>query len=392
MIAIQPFGDFKIKSGGEVMSLKHFKSKKVLSLIKFLIFNRNGSYSNDDLYEQFCFDSENPSSALKNLIYRAKLLLSETNLPDAQYIILKDGSYYWNGDVEIKLVNEEFEKNVFSGNNKELSVPARLSFYETAMEEYKDYFLPDIQYEKWVVPQTKYYHRLYISCVFNACMLYRQEGEEKKLETACKRAIKIDKLQENLYTMLIESLMKQNRYQEAYDVYGFAEKLFYDELGASLTAETKHLFKDIMHNLTNEERNIELIEEDLQSEEETSGAFVCSYEVFKSIYRVYARAIKRTGDSICVILATLAGKDGSIPEKPVILENMKIMEGIIKRVFRMGDVVARYSGTQFVIMLPTLSEANSENVLKRVNEEFRRKAKDESYDFSLRAVFLPRKK
>lgn len=372
------------------MSLRHFKSKKVLSLIKFLIFNRDNPYSNDELYEHFCFDSDNPSSALKNLIYRAKLLLAETNLPDGQYIVLKDGIYYWNKDIEIKLVNEEFEKAVLSGNNKALSNEERISFYETAVDEYKDYFLLDIQYEKWVVPLTRYYHNLYIFCVNNLCSLYLAANEYKKIEAICRRAIKIDCHQEDIYVKLIESLMEQNRYQEAYDVYNVAEKVFFEELGASLTSDTKQLYKKIMSRLTNEERNIEVIEKDLLNEEETSGAFICNYEVFKSIYRVYHRAMQRTNDTVCILLQTLVKNDGTIPEKDEIVDNMRIMESILKRVLRMGDVVSRYSGTQFVVMLPNLRRVDSDGVIKRIRDEFKRKSKSQDCNFSTRADFIPK--
>ena len=302
MIAIQPFGDFKIKSGGEVMSLRHFKSKKVLSLIKYLIFNQNNPYSSDELYDQFCFDSDNPSSALKNLIYRAKLLISETNLPEDQYIILKDGVYYWNKDIEIKLINEEFENAVLKGNDRKLSLEERVSAYELAADLYKDYFLLDIQYEKWVVPLTRYYHNLYISCVNNLCSIYDEINEQKKLEAVCRRAIKIDSHQEDIYVRLMQSLMKQNRYQEAYDTYCTAENVFFDELGASLSSETKQLYKKIMSCLTNEERNIEVIKNDLLNEEETEGAFVCNYEIFKSIYRVYHRTMQIVSFDLCIVL------------------------------------------------------------------------------------------
>ena len=56
----------------------------------------------------------------------------------------------------------------------------------------------------------------------------------------------------------------------------------------------------------------------------------------------------------------------------------------------MGDVVSRYSGTQFVIMLPNLLELDVNKVIKRIKDEFRRKTKSQDLNFSTRADFIPK--
>lgn len=388
MIIVQPFGNFTMKFNEDIINFKHIKSKKVLTLIKFLIFNRNQTYTNEDMYEQLCSESENPSSALKNLVYRAKNLLLDTSLPCKQYIVLKDGVYRWNNEIEVVLLSDEFEKNILNANRNGCEDREKIECYEKAVDIYKDYFLPDIQYEKWVIPIARYYHSMYISCVNNLCKLYINSQQYKKVITVCRKVLKIDHLQEDAYYNILISYMQLNKNQEAYDLYNTTEKLFYDELGVPLSSETRELYKQIMEQLTNEERNIEAIQKDLLKDESEGGAYICNYEIFKNIYKVYTRAIKRTNEDICIMLATLINADGTIPEKDVIIKKMKVMESVLSRQLRMGDVVSRYSGTQFVVMIPNLSPVNGEKIIIRISDAYKKKSKDTTVEFRFKTAFI----
>ena len=49
---------------------------------------------------------------------------------------------------------------------------------------------------------------------------------------------------------------------------------------------------------------------------------------------------------------------------------MKNLKNTLKKVLRIGDVAARYSDSQFIVLLPTCTYESSVAVAKRVSENF----------------------
>jgi len=54
----------------------------------------------------------------------------------------------------------------------------------------------------------------------------------------------------------------------------------------------------------------------------------------------------------------------------LIEQGMKNLKNTLKKVLRIGDVAARYSDSQFIVLLPTCTYESSLAVSKRVAENF----------------------
>ena len=118
-----------------------------------------------------------------------------------------------------------------------------------------------------------------------------------------------------------------------------------------------------------EEQGISLSLEHIQrslDEESAKGAFYCEYPVFRDLFQLERRAIERTGDSI-------------------------YLEESIRSSLRCSDVFTRYSISQYLILLPTITSEMGEMVLKRIISNFRKiyNRKDLMVDFRLQPL-LPR--
>ena len=57
-------------------------------------------------------------------------------------------------------------------------------------------------------------------------------------------------------------------------------------------------------------------------------------------------------------------------KKFLIEQGMKNLKNTLKKVLRIGDVAARYSDSQFIVLLPTCTYESSVAVAKRVTEHF----------------------
>lgn len=97
-------------------------------------------------------------------------------------------------------------------------------------------------------------------------------------------------------------------------------------------------------------------------------------EIFKCIYRLESRTAERAGQSVFLCLLTMRSTV-EISRNDVIIIAMDKLEKVIVSSLRKGDVVSRFSPTQFILLLP-LSYENGEKVIARILDRFRSEYKN----------------
>ncbi|MFR4559702.1 MAG: hypothetical protein ACLT4U_19125, partial [Blautia obeum] len=71
--------------------------------------------------------------------------------------------------------------------------------------------------------------------------------------------------------------------------------MFYDHLGIRDVERFHEIYNDILSLSTNQMSDISSLVDSVTEKEEPREVFVCEYPVFREIYRVEARRIRRTG-------------------------------------------------------------------------------------------------
>ena len=79
----------------------------------------------------------------------------------------------------------------------------------------------------------------------------------------------------------------------------------------------------------------------------------------------------RLGHCVHIALLTFVAKDNSAPELEILSRAMADLQNVILVSLRKGDVVSKYSGAQFVLMLPSANYENSVMVVERICNTFR---------------------
>ena len=130
------------------------------------------------------------------------------------------------------------------------------------------------------------------------------------------------------------------------------------------------LYKQLVNSMNNVEIDLSVIKNDLKEASATEGAYYCDYDVFKSIYRVQARSVMRTGISVFIVLFTISDLEGGFPKPKVAKLAAERLKATIMDSLRKGDTVASYSSTQFIVMLPVISYENAEMVADRILQKF----------------------
>ena len=174
-------------------------------------------------------------------------------------------------------------------------------------------------------------------------------------------------------------LLKPLRTTEAgYRLYGpkqldrLQDILFYRELGVKVSDRLRSIYRDIIKTEKSVETDLDIIKNDLREATSVEGAFFCEYEIFKDVYRLQARSIARNGQTVYIGLLTVTDFNSGIPDSKLLNNAMDHLEGAIRLSLRKGDVAARFSAAQYVVLLPTVTFESGSKVLERIVNRFSR--------------------
>jgi DNA-binding SARP family transcriptional activator len=372
-IKVNMLGGFTVCDENDrvVVSDQNSRSKKVLTLLEYLIFFRSREISQEEIIDLLWPDEEidEPTNTLKTLLHRARASLDGINGGSGKNLIVcRRGVYSWNSLYRTVVDVEEFEKLcklAETGTDSE-----RLDYMLKALDLYKGDFLPKASGEMWVVSINTYYHSLYLKVAHEAVRLLREAGRHEEIINICQHAVTIDPFDEEMHLAMIRALIANNMQQAAMNHYNNVTELYMDKFGITPSSEMTALYKEIVKASNVPEMNLYVIRDELRESEKVDGAFYCEYEFFKDIYRLQARAAERTGSVVQIALISVkeSGKKITQKQMTVIMQRLK---DIISQYLRNSDIYCRYSVSQYLLMLQCASIEDSDRVLERIRDNFR---------------------
>lgn len=392
IITIRTLGEFSITCGDKRISDADGRTKKVWLLLEYLVTNRKKDISMEQLAEAVWNDeeeSDNPSNALKNLVYRVRTVLKDLcSESPGEYIVFSRNTYLWNRDLPCRVDAEDFEELCLKGEDSRLPEEERIRAYMQAIELYKGEFLPKSSYADWVISKNAYYASLYSKAVEQVVgMLFREERYEE-IVGVCDLAVVLYPYNESIHYSLLRALIDSGQRRKAITHYEYISDFFYKKLGVTLSDPIRALYKEMTSGMEMIEADMDSIESDLRESVKPKQAYYCDYEVFKQIYRLQARSIARTGQSVHVALLTVRNMKGEVPDVRLLQTLMNTLRDVVMECLRKGDVVSAYSTNQLVVMLPMTTYENGEMVLRRILAAFVRKhrTRDCFVDTKLREI------
>lgn len=377
-VEISMLGEFSVKYGEAKVSDKNERSGKKWSLLKYLIAHRDREISQNELIELFWAEgkSNNPAGALKTLLHRLRAALSALQLPESLELIVNyTGSYAINRDLissgELIIDAAEFERLIKQAALPDLSEEKQLGYYLEAIGIYKGDFLRGSDAESWVTPLAVYYRSVYSRAVHRAVDILYGKGEFGEAADICRKALDADNLDQKIHEMLIKSLVGAGERQAAKKHYDYVVDLFYNREGISPSPEVISLLDDIVKEDKEYETDLNLVKSRLGEDAPPIGAFFCEYEFFKQIYRLEIRDSRRTRQCIHICLITITDRDGGVPDGKTLTKSSERLQQCISSSLRASDIFARYSASQFIIMLLSSSHKVCDGVMRRVTQRYR---------------------
>ncbi len=367
------FGEFTISNGKEIITDQANRSKKVWTLLEYLIVNRERSVTQKELVDLLWSDNDtkDPINTLKVLMHRVRTLLDELGKDSGKKMIYyKSGAYGWNEELKYVIDTEQFEWALKEAESAEGD--KKLNLLLRAIRLYRGDFLQKNATETWIIQLSNYYKTKLLQASSEAAAMLFEESRFTELINLCYHVIKFNPYEEEFYLYLLKALIKTQQVDKAQEEYHHISELFFREFGITPSGELTALYKEVVETSHMPEMNLEIIKEKL-AEEPSAGCYYCEFEFFKTIYRLEARSAARTGQSVYIGLMTLMNAAGDdLPNQKTMNRVMDALHDTIRRTLRRGDIFTRYSLNQYLIMLPTTTFETSNMVMERLKKSYRR--------------------
>jgi DNA-binding SARP family transcriptional activator len=367
---VSMLGGFELRIDDAEVNESLNRSNKMWALLSYLILRRDRSVPQPELIDLLWPDdkSSNPINALKTLLYRTRMCLAPVLGKDVKLVLSRRGSYLWNPDIKCTVDVENLETLCRDVEETDTDAEQKLDMYRQITYLYKGDFLPKLSELIWVVTNSAHYHALYLHAIQKFSDLLVEKELWSELNDLCTKALEIDPFDERLHSLLIVSLLRQGNSAAALGHYETATDFLYKNLGVRPSENLRGLYAEIMtHNrIYDADIDMDTLLENLRDAANEPGAFICDPGFFKLAYRLEARRAARNGSSVHIALLTITMPNNSAPSLRLLNASMAHLLEAIKAGLRKGDVASRYSGAQYVLMLPTANFEDGQLVVNRI--------------------------
>ena len=375
-LQVQMLGQFTLRYGDRTISDSDDRSRRVWSLLAYMLYNHGRSFAQEELIRLYWSNSEksaDPGNALKSIFHRIRTALDKLQPGLGRLLIRrKAGRYFWNNVMPLSLDIEDFEAH-FHAAEAAGDDDVRLAEYQSALALYAGDPLPRMTDEIWTIPIVAYYHSLYTRAAAGAIELLEKQERTAEAVALCRRAIHIEPYQEDLYEHLMRGLLRTGDMKGAMSVYEEMSELLFAHFGVMPSETLRTLYRQATRTVNDRTLTMDEVCSQLEEPAPHSGAMVCEYDFFKILYRAEARSIARNGHSANICLLSVSGKDGEMLARRSLDPAMNNLQVLVQNNLRRGDAIARCSISQYIILLPQANYENSRMVADRLVSAFYRR-------------------
>lgn len=380
-VKVHFFGKFCLEKDTAKLDEQVIHSKKVTKLLAYFLLNCNRMISVEELGELIWGNggSSNPMGALKNLVYRLRNVLKKLGPED--FILSRSGMYGWNTEIEVQSDMEEFKYYVNLTRHTESDIRRKIQKLEQAAGIYRKPETSVLICEPWMAVKFTSCHSMYMKLIQELCESYSQVKEYEKIQKICDYAMSCDELNEDIHYWYVKSWVELGKADHARKQYDMAVKILYEGLGVGRSLKMQELYEDILRiNDGFGYASIDDIYDDIR-EDDPKGTFFCEYSIFREIYRLEVRRTLRSGAAEYVILLTVEVDEKEKMNNAARIQyhkkrGMQRLYRILMKNLRMGDVAARYSDEQYIILLPYCNYEDSQKVIRRLIANFNKDMHD----------------
>lgn len=376
LLRVRMFGKERITYGDTPIIFGRNSITKAMKLLLILLHCGQEGISRNRLLEDL-YDREELSNVANNFrvtLHRLKKILMDAGLPEYEYIVARDGFFYWDSPMVTEVDAIVFKQLI--DESKTVEDPKRkLDILKEACELYSGEFLQKLSGDEWVLMESVQYKNMYTYALEQLCTLLMDQREYNEVLRVVEPACEMYPFDE-WQSVKIDCYISMNRYKDALKEYETTAKLLIEELGITPSEKMMEQFKIMSEHISSRPQIITEIQGGLQEESEERGAFFCTFPGFRDAYRVIRRGMERNGQSVFLMVCTLVDSKGRPLEGSERLDTMsECLHNAIKESLRRSDSFTRYNQSQYLVMLMGTNKENCQIVIDRVSRNFSREHK-----------------
>ena len=382
-------GAVDVSCNGTNIILERNNTTKVNQLFQMLLYYQNGVSRDQVIYNLFHNEEiADESNSLRAIVFRLRKALIATGIPDEDYVYIKRGTYRINPGVSVDcdaLKFEDYAKQALAADD----VKNQQDLLEAALELYNGDFLPTLSGYEWVVTTQVRLKKLFDRCLKQLLEIYKLQNEYDKMLKLSHKANEIYPY-DGWQTYEMEALIEVGNTKEALKLYEDTEALMFEELAVSVSSKMTEQLDKLGSQVMNNSDMISEVKKNLDtSKEEIEGAFYCTYPVFVESYRYIKRVIRRSGAAAWLMLCTITdGKGFALSDSDRLGSLADELSEAIRVSARGGDMYARYSNNQFVVLLLDITQEDCVLVQTRINENLSKESRKRYIKYHLAPVNL----
>lgn len=378
LLQVKMFGGLEVRAGDAVLVSKGSRLNKPMELLVYLLLNREDPPTNEQIMEALWEEGEvkDPAGTLKNAAYQLRCYLAKAGVGQA-CIITRGRRYCWNPDVSVDIDVQTFcDLYDRSMQRARLSTDEQIQCCRQALALYTGDFLSVLSDRYWLMTKASALRQRYVTLVLRFGDLLLAEDSNESAEevlNVCSRAILLEPLSEEIYQRYFMALRKLDMKAAVLSYYPVVANLFMDEVGTPLPEPIPSIYHWASEGAHSTMEDIRHIQQDLdevtRDDRPIVGAYFCPYEVFKHMYHMVVRSASRESAEVILLLVTMQPYDAPKQEMARVMMSTKVL---IKEMLRKGDVFARYSRNQYILMLSVKSVNDNTYIAKRLQERYER--------------------
>lgn len=380
-IEITLLGKFAITVNGQPALPQLAQSRKAMLMVQYLLLKRDTCIPHKELIDAL-WGSEvngNPDMALRAIMHRYRVMAADTALENS--IQTNRGTYQWNNALNCN-VDMYTMRNLLAQVSTATRDTQKMDLYERALALYTGKLLPASASEAWVERRSVQLHTQYRAALFSMVELCKAQGDHARVVQLCRRALDLDAYDERVYMELIVALEQLGDNAQAREVASLAS-----ERGCMHINESSHRVTDAYKQMRRAEitmeSDVEKIAGEVCGSMAGSEAYLCEYAAFREIFAVQMRVFQRYGMAPYLALVTITPPaDQSETARTETM--MGLLGDALRECLRHSDVVARYSATQYVLLLFGGSGVMGSSPMERIKAAFYANPANEGYVLTYR--------
>ena len=187
-LKIDLFGGLSITYEGKDISIGKNKTSKYIQLLEIVWLSGEDGITKDKLINTL-YDREeqsNINNSFNNLIYQMHKQLQKSGLPDAEYIVCRNGIFYTDDNVEIDSDAVSFISSIKEARDTEDQANSIL-LYKNAFELYKAELLPENECQNLIFESIVFSCR---KCMQSVWLHWAHTMRTEKIMTPCSGSIR----------------------------------------------------------------------------------------------------------------------------------------------------------------------------------------------------------